>query len=106
MLQESINALQYLQISLSYHLSFRPLFCLFLKCSLRQVLMYVLSFPLLPNFYPNCLQHSSSMHLFSIRVKNSVDPDPMASSQCFQKWINPGSAEQGLIAYKSKRASS
>ena len=38
MLQESI--LQYFQPSLSYHLSSRPLFCLFLSGSYRQVLLY------------------------------------------------------------------
>ena len=38
MLQESI--LQYFQPSLSYHLSLRPLFCLFLSGRLRQVLLY------------------------------------------------------------------
>ena len=40
MLQESI--LQYFQPSLSYHLSSRPLFCLFLSGRLRQVLMYLI----------------------------------------------------------------
>ena len=39
MLQESI--LQYFRPSLSYHLSLRPLFCLFLVGRLRQVLLYV-----------------------------------------------------------------
>ena len=39
MLQESI--LQYFQPSLSYHLSFKPLFCLFLSGHLRQVLLYL-----------------------------------------------------------------
>ena len=39
MLQESI--LQYFQPSLSYHLSLRPLFCLFLSGGLRQVLLYM-----------------------------------------------------------------
>ena len=38
MLQESI--LQYFQHSLSYYLSFRPLFCLFLSGHLRWVLLY------------------------------------------------------------------
>ena len=38
MLQESI--LQYFLPSLSYHLSLRPLFCLFLSDRLRQVLLY------------------------------------------------------------------
>ena len=41
MLQESI--LQYFRPSLSYHLSARPLFCLFLSGRLRQVLLYVLN---------------------------------------------------------------
>ena len=39
MLQESI--LQYFRPSLRYHLSLRPLFCLFLGGRLRQVLLYV-----------------------------------------------------------------
>ena len=38
MLQESI--LQYVRHSLSYHLSLRPLFCLFLSGRLRQVLLF------------------------------------------------------------------
>ena len=38
MLQESI--LQYFRPSISYHLSLRPLFCLFLSGRLRQVLLY------------------------------------------------------------------
>ena len=38
-LQES--SLQYFRPSLSYHLSLRPLFCLFLSARLRQVLLYV-----------------------------------------------------------------
>ena len=38
MLQESI--LQYFRPSLSYHLSLRSLFCLFLRGRLRQVLLY------------------------------------------------------------------
>ena len=39
MLQESI--LQYFRPSLSYHLSLRPLFCLFLSGHLRQILLYM-----------------------------------------------------------------
>ena len=39
MLQESI--LQYFRPSLSYHLSLRLLFCLFLSGRLRQVLLYI-----------------------------------------------------------------
>ena len=38
MLQESI--LQYFRPSLSYNLSLRPLFCLFLGCRLTQILLY------------------------------------------------------------------
>ena len=38
MLQE--NTLQYCQPALSYHLSLRPLFCLFLSGRLRQVSLY------------------------------------------------------------------
>ena len=34
------SILQYFRPSLSYHLSFRPLFCLFLSDRLRQVLLY------------------------------------------------------------------
>ena len=40
MLQESI--LQYFRPSLSYHLSLRPLFCLFLSGGLRQVLLCII----------------------------------------------------------------
>ena len=36
------SILQYFRTSLSYHLSLRPLFCLFLCDRLRQVLLYVL----------------------------------------------------------------
>ena len=39
MLQKSI--LQYFQPSLSYHLSLRPLFCLFLSGCIRQILLYI-----------------------------------------------------------------
>ena len=39
MLQESI--LQYFRPSLSYHMSLRPLFCLFLSGHLGQVLLYM-----------------------------------------------------------------
>ena len=35
---------------------------------------------LLPNFYPVSLQHSNFQHAFTIRVRNSVNPDQMASS--------------------------
>ena len=54
MLQESI--LQYFQPSLSYHLPYRPLFCLFLSGLLRQVLLYF------------CLKacHMTFTHLFHI----------------------------------------
>ena len=45
MLQESI--LQYFRPSLSYHLSLRPLFCLFLNGSFRQDLLYLHSHDLL-----------------------------------------------------------
>ena len=41
MLQESI--LQYFPPSLSYHMSLRPLFCLFLSDCLRQVLLFYLA---------------------------------------------------------------
>ena len=50
MLQKSI--LQYIRPSLSYHLSLRPLFCLFLNGRLRQVLLYSRNNPALPeNIY-------------------------------------------------------
>ena len=39
MLQESI--LQYVRPALSYHLSLRPVFCIFLSGRLRQVLLYI-----------------------------------------------------------------
>ena len=44
MLQESIQ--QYFRPSLSYHLSLRPLFCLFMGGRLRQVLLYLCTFNL------------------------------------------------------------
>ena len=67
MLQESI--LQYFRPSLSYNLSLRPLFCLFLSGHLRQVLLYLprkcqFSFYFMikgellkakPYFFPDCL---------------------------------------------------
>ena len=37
------SILQYFQPSLSYHLSLRPLLCLFMSGHLRQVLLYCLS---------------------------------------------------------------
>ena len=37
------SILQYFRPSLSYHLSIRPLFCLFLSGRLRQVLLYIFS---------------------------------------------------------------
>ena len=37
------SILQYFLPSLSYHLSLRPLFCLFLSGRLRQVLLYKIS---------------------------------------------------------------
>ena len=52
MLQESI--LQYFRPSLSYHLSLRPLFWLFMSGRLRQVLLYILmhiSFTYLASIY-------------------------------------------------------
>ena len=39
------SILQYSWPLLSYHLSLRPLFCLFLSGSLRQVLLYLLIYP-------------------------------------------------------------
>ena len=42
---------------------------------------------LLPNFYPVILQYSSSKHVFSSRVKNTVDPDQMASSEAIDEAI-------------------
>ena len=45
MLQESI--LQYFRPSSSYHLSLRPLFCLFLSGCLKQVFLYVYQISLL-----------------------------------------------------------
>ena len=49
MLQESI--LQYFQPSLSYRLSLRPLFCLFLSGRLSQVLLYMLGPKSIPQTY-------------------------------------------------------
>ena len=42
---------------------------------------YILRTTLLPNFYPDNLQHSSCKHVLSIGVENSVDPDQMALSE-------------------------
>ena len=44
------SILQYFRPSLSYHLPFRPLFCLFLSGRLRQVLLYIYSDYPLPSF--------------------------------------------------------
>ena len=60
MLQESI--LQYFRASLSYHLSLRPLFCLFLSGCLRQVLLYM------PNHILWVLKRTVSMR----QLKSSV----------------------------------
>ena len=56
----------------------------------------------LPNFYPvkQCSYPVVSKYLFSIRVGNSVDPDPKPTDldlQCFQKKVNSGSEGQGFI---------
>ena len=36
---------------------------------------------LFPNFYHVTMQYTSCKHAFTIRVKNSVDPDQMALSE-------------------------
>ena len=70
------------------------------------MLNFFLCSTLLPEFYLINLQHSSSNHVFSIRLENSVDPDQMATleailsgSTVFSKRINPGAAGQGLISF-------
>ena len=61
----------------------------------------------LPNFYPVNLLHFNYKHLLSTRVKSSVDPNQMASSEAvfsgltFKKNVNMGSAKQWLIFGKN-----
>ena len=55
LLQESI--LQYFRPSLSYHLSLRPLLCLFLSNRLRQVLLYSDRFSLTDKYVKDRLVH-------------------------------------------------
>ena len=49
-----------------------------------------------PKFYLVNLQYSIYEHVFTSRVKNSVDPDQMGSTAFFKKDFR-GSAEQRLI---------
>ena len=62
MLQESI--LQYFRPSLSYHLSFRSYFCLFLSGPLRQVLLY----PIQSNT-STCSHSSRSTNILSVKLR-------------------------------------
>ena len=64
------SILQYFRPSLSYHLSLRPLFCLFLSGRLRQVLLYILihEFNLL---YSDEFSHTRRMLLSIIYFKGS-----------------------------------
>ena len=83
MLQEGI--LQYFRPSLSYHLSLRRLFCLFLNGHLRQVLLYFHTHQIKYLFFHAYLSSAdffSSKLTFSknslrniIRMSNSLDPD-------------------------------
>ena len=79
MLQESI--LQYFRPSLSYHLSLRPLFCLFLSGRLRQGLLYwsytflfysrglFVGTVYVPHAVHSCLSVRSSGNLTTLRVE-------------------------------------
>ena len=70
MLQESI--LQYFRPSLSYHLSLRPLLCLFLSGRLRQILLYMNSLELLNLLNVDSTYHrvAASRALYSKKKKN------------------------------------
>ena len=48
---------------------------------LTLTMLNILCTTLLPKFYPVNLQHSSYLHVYTIRVDNSVDPDQMALSE-------------------------
>ena len=54
-------------------------------CDLTLVMLNIFIYYTSPLFYPANLQHISCIckHAFSITVENIVDPDQMASSQCF-----------------------
>ena len=54
------SILQYFGPSLSYYLSFRSLFCLFLGCHLRQVLLYLYDQGIM--FVKNCLPNHVLVH--------------------------------------------
>ena len=60
------SVLQYFQPSLSYHLLLRSLFCLFLSCHFKQVLM-----PLL----------WAGIHKMVVRIAHREDPDQTAFSK-------------------------
>ena len=66
MLQESI--LQYFRPSLSYDLSLRPLFCLFLSSRLRQVLLYLVSIKRSTSVLSGEFEPCSSLSMMNFKV--------------------------------------
>ena len=83
MLQESI--LQYFRPALSYHLSLRPLFCLFLRGRLRRVLLYYICskiFSLFLFLFSNkILVNRTGINKMLVRIANREDPDQTASEE-------------------------
>ena len=73
------SILQYFQPSLSYHLSLRPLFCLFLSDRLRPVLLYQKSLGVLLYFSVRIFEkvgvRMKDENLILITFANSLDPD-------------------------------
>ena len=76
------SILQYFRPSLSYHLSLRSLFCLFLSGRLRQALLHL-------------LENHRLLRKQWIMIRWLQKP-PDLDLHCFQKGIHSGSAGQGL----------
>ena len=71
MLQKSI--LQYFRPSLSYHLSLRPLFCLFLSGCFKQVLLYLLSEKYELNLFHANFNIPASLHFSAGCIELNTD---------------------------------
>ena len=78
MLQESI--LQYFRPSLSYHLSVKPLFCLFLSGHFRQVLNVYVQAILGTILTPTIFKLKNFMIVNLVKIANQKSPDEMLPS--------------------------
>ena len=86
------SILQYFRHSLSYHLSIRFLFCLFLSGRLRQVLLFIECSKIISNTF--IFPISNKMLVFRaeipkmlFRIANRVDPDLHCLSRPFWKLV-------------------